>query len=156
MNNVWQRFEDGAWRKAAEGKSHKGIGGSWKIENTDTKKEKQHKLKVKDWLFKNNLTEELLLNHPSPDDIKLFQDIRMSCIYDYFDPSDMAMLGAYEERVVIRRLSLTNIHLEKINNSVKRAERLYLRGIRRKGIRNGREEYVEYKELVKKVYQDTK
>ena len=156
MTNVWQRFEDGAWRLAAEQRQHKDIGGTWKIEKTDTKKERQHKLKVKDWLFKSNLTEELLLNHPSPDDVKLFQDIRLSCVYDYFDSSDISMLGALEERVIIRRQSLTKIHLEKINNSVKRAERLYLRGIRRQGIGNGRTEYIKYKAEVKKAYLETK
>lgn len=156
MTSVWQRFDDPTWRQAAEQRQHKDIGGSWQVAKTDNKKTKQHKLRVKDWLFKNNLTEELLLNHPSPDDVKLFQDIRLSCVYDYFDPSDIAQLGALEERVIIRRQSLTKIHLEKINNSVKRAQRLYLRGIRRLGILNGREEYVKYKEQVKKVYLETK
>ena len=154
--NVWTRFQDPAWRKASEQQQHKNVGMMYDVKPADLKPERQHKLKVKDWLFKNNLTEELLLNHPSPADIKLFQEIRRSNIYDYFDSSDIAMLGCIEERIVIRRQSLKPEHLDKINHAVVRAERLYKRGIKRQGILNGKQKYLDYKEQVKKVYQDAK
>jgi len=148
MSNIWNKFQDPAWRKAAESRPQGSLGTVWHITKTDTKQEKKHKLKVKDWLFKNNLTEELLLNHPSPDDIKLLQEIRTSHIYDYFTPSDIAMLGAIEDLVVIKRRSLTLTHKSKLEHAVIRAQRLYQRQIKRKGTFNGKEAYAEYKQQI--------
>jgi hypothetical protein len=151
MANVWTKFQDPIWRQAAEQRSQTHVGMAWDVTKTDTKQERQHKLTVKDWLFKNNLTEELLLNHPSPDDIKLFQDIRRSDIYDYFTSSDISMIGAIENIVVIKRKSLNSTHRSKIEQAVIRAQRLYKRQIKRLGIRNGREAYTRYKQQISNI-----
>ena len=148
MNNVWTRFQDPVWRKAAESRPQGSLGSAWNITKTDTKQERKHKLTVKDWLFKNNLTEELLLAHPSPDDIKLLQEIRRSHIYDYFTPSDISMLGAIEDRIVLKRQSLTLSHRSKIEQAVIRAERLYIRQIKRKGTLSGKQAYIDYKKQI--------
>lgn len=148
MSNTWNRFQDPAWRKAAESRPQGSLGSVWHITKTDTKKEKQHKLKVKDWLFKNNLTEELLLNHPSPDDIKILQEIRTSHLYDYFTPSDIAFIGSIESIVVLKRKSLTLSHRSKLEHAVMRAQRLYQRQLKRKGTFNGKEAYAEYKQQI--------
>jgi hypothetical protein len=148
MTNVWNKFQDPAWRTAAEQRPQGSLGSVWNITKTDTKQERQHKLTVKDWLFKNNLTEELLLNHPSPDDIKLLQEIRRSHIYDYFTPSDISMLGAVEDLVVLKRRSLSLTHRSKIEQAVIRAERLYIRRIKRKGTNSGKQAFAEYKQQI--------
>ena len=148
MNNVWQRFQDPAWRKAAEQRPQGSLGSAWNITKTDTREERKHKLTVKDWLFKNNLTEELLLNHPSPDDIKLLQEIRRSHLYDYFTPSDIAYIGSIESIVVLKRKSLTLTHRARLEQAVIRAERLYNRQLRRKGSFNGKEAYADYKKQI--------
>jgi hypothetical protein len=150
MSNVWQRFQDPTWRKAAESRPQNSMGMAWGIKKTDTKELRKHKLTVKDWLFKNNLTEELLLNHPSPDDIKLLQEIRISHIYDYFAPSDIGMLNAIEDRIVLKRKSLTLTHRAKIEHAVIRAQRLYTRNIPRKGfaMNNNNKEYQQYKQKI--------
>jgi hypothetical protein len=148
MNNVWTRFQDPVWRKAAESRPQGSLGSAWNITKTDTKQERKHKLTVKDWLFKNNLTEELLLAHPSPDDIKLLQEIRRSHIYDYFTPSDISMLGAIEDRIVLKKQSLTLTHRSKIEQAVIRAERLYIRQIKRKGTLSGKQQYEAYKKQI--------
>jgi len=155
MNNVWTRFEDGAWRKAAEQRQHKDIGGTWKINNTDTKKEKQHKRRVTDFLFKSNLNEELLLSHPTPADVKFFMDIRQMAIWDYFDASDISKLANIENMVVIKRKSLTESNLKFINDSISRAKRLQHHNLKRiqGGDINRRE---EYKAKVRKIYQEAK
>lgn len=151
MANVWQRFQDPAWRKAAEQRPQGSLGSAWNITKTDTKQERNHKLKVKDWLFKSNLTEELLLNHPSPDDVKLLREIRISHLYDYFTPSDVSMLGAVEDLVVIKRRSLTLSHRAKLEQAVIRAQRLYQRQIKRLGTNNGKTNYQNYKEKIKGI-----
>lgn len=150
MNNVWQRFQDPAWRKAAESRPQGSLGSAWNITKTDTKQQRQHKLTVKDWLFKNNLTEELLLNHPSPADIKLFQEIHRSHLYDYFTPSDIGMLNAIEDLIVLKRRSLTLSYRSKIEKAVIRAQRLYTRNIPRRGftMNNNSKEYQQYKQKI--------
>ena len=148
MTNVWQRFQDPVWRRAAEQRPQGSLGSAWNITKTDSKEERKHKLTVKDWLFKNKLTEELLLNHPSPDDIKLLKEIRCSHIYDYFTPSDISMLGAVEDLIVLKRRSLTLSHRSKIEQAVIRAERLYIRQIKRKGTLSGRQQYEQYKQQI--------
>jgi hypothetical protein len=154
--NVWTRFQDPAWRKAAESRPQGSLGTVWHITKTDDKKTKQHKLKVKDWLFKSNLTEELLLSHPTPDDVKFFQDIRKLAIWDYFDPSDMAKLANIEKRVIQNRKSLTEVNLKTINDSISRAKRLQHHDIKRIGVNHGKEKYENYKDTVKKIYNNTK
>lgn len=152
---IWTKFEDPVWRKQAEQKTHKGIGGTWSKEPGDTKKEKQHKLKVTDFLFKSNLTEELLLKHPSPDDVKFFQDIRQMAIWDYFDASDISKLCSIERKVVRQLKSLTEQNLKFIHDSISRAKRLQHRNLKR--IQGGDKIKREnYKQQVKKVYSDTK
>ena len=151
MTTVWQRFQDPAWRKAAEQRPQGSLGSVWHITKTDTKEERQHKLKVKDWLFKNNLTEELLLNHPSPDDVKLLREIRISHLYDYFTPSDIAFIGSIESLVVIKRRSLSITHRAKLEQAVIRADRLYKRQIKRLGTFNGKENYQNYKKQINEI-----
>jgi hypothetical protein len=151
---IWQRFEDPVWRKAAEQKKHTGFGGTWQIERTDTKKQRQHKQKVTDFLFKSNLTEELLLKHPNPDHVKFFQDIRQMAIWDYFDASDISKLSHIERKVVRELKSLTEQNLKFINDSISRAKRLQHHNVKR--ITNGKKSYEDYKLQVKKAYSDTK
>jgi hypothetical protein len=151
MANVWQKFQDPAWRKAAEQRPQGSLGTAWNITKTDNKQEREHKLTVKDWLFKNNLTEELLLNHPSPDDIKLLQEIRSSYIYDYFTPSDIAYIGSIESIVVLKRRSLTLTHRARLEQAVIKAQRLHQRQIKRLGTFNGKEAYQKYKEKIKDI-----
>lgn len=154
--NVWRKFEDSVWRKQAEQLQHKNAGGTWQVEKTDDKQTKQHKLKIKDWLFKSNLTEELLLNHPTPDDVKLFQDLRRCDIWNYFDPSDICKISGIEAHVIHNRKSLNDKQLKKINDCITRAKRLKHRELRRVGMYSGKENYEKYKQEVKKVYSDTK
>lgn len=153
MANIWQQFQDPVWRKAAESRKQGSMGTAWGISKTDTKQQRQHKLRVKDWLFQNNLTEELLLNHPSPDDVKLMREIRISHLYDYFTPSDIGMLNAIEDLVVLKRRSLTLSHRSKIEQAVIRAQRLYKRNIPRKGfsMNNNSIEYQNYKKRIKAI-----
>ena len=149
--NTWDRFQDPAWRKAAEQRPQGSLGSVWHITKTDTSQERQHKLKVKDWLFQSNLTEELLLNHPSPDDIILLREIRLSHLYDYFTPSDIAYIGSIESLVVIKRNSLTLTHRARLEQAVIRAERLNKRQIKRLGTFNGKTNYQNYKEKIKNI-----
>lgn len=153
---IWKKFEDPVWRKQAEQKTHKGIGGTWKVERTDTKKQRQHKLKVTDFLFKSNLTEELLLKHPTPDHVKLFQDLRNNILWDYFDPSDLAKLTNIERKVVRDLKSLSQANLKFIQDSISRALRLKHRDLKR--IQGGTDKIKRenYKLQVKKAYSDTK
>ena len=153
---IWQRFQDPTWRSQAEKLQHKNAGGTWQVERTDDKKVKQHKLRVTDFLFKSNLTEELLLKHPTPDDVKFFQDIRRCDIWDYFDPSDMAKIAHMEKRIVRQFKSLTEKDLKVLNDSISRAKRLQHKDIKRIGAMMGKENYENYKQEVKKVYSDTK
>ena len=88
------------------------------------------------------------MNHPRPDDIKLLKEIRTSHIYDYFTPSDISMLGATEDRIVLKRKSLTLTHRAKIEQAVIRAERLYIRQIKRKGTLSGKQQYEKYKNQI--------
>lgn len=152
---IWQRFEDPVWRKAAEQKKHTGIGGTWQVERTDTKKQRQHKQKVTDFLFKSNLTEELLLKHPNPDHVKFFQDIRQMAIWDYFDASDISKLAHIERKVVRELKSLTEQNLKFINDSISRAKRLQHHNLKR--VQGGDKDKREiYKEEVRKLYNATK
>jgi hypothetical protein len=155
MTNVWQRFEDPVWRKAAEQRQHKDIGVMYEVKNTDTKKERQHKRRVTDFLFKSNLNEELLLNHPSPADVKFFMDIRKMAIWDYFDASDITKLSHIERKVVRERRSLSEQNLKFINDSISRAQRLQHRDLKR--VQGGDiQRRAEYKSQVIKAYQDAK
>lgn len=149
--SVWQRFEDPVWRKAAEQQRQGLRDSTWALTDEDTKKERQHKLRVKDWLFKNNLTEELLLNHPSPDDVIIFREIRLSSLFDYFTPSDIACIGALEEQIIIRRKSLNNKHRQKLEQAVIRAQRLQARNLKRLGTLNGKSAYQKYKKEIQEI-----
>jgi hypothetical protein len=155
MNNVWQRFQDPVWRKTAESRSQGSMGMAWGITKTDTKKQRQHKQRVTDFLFKSNLNEKLLMTHPSPDDVKFFQDLRRLAIWDYFDASDISKLSNIERKVVRKLQSLTEQNLKFINDSISRAKRLQHHNLKR--IQGGdkilRE---EYKSQVRKIYQDIK
>jgi hypothetical protein len=153
---IWSKFEDPVWRKQAEQKTHKGIGGTWAKEDKDTKKEKQHKLKVTDFLFKSNLTEELLLKHPSPDDVKFFQDLRKSSLWDYFDASDISKLSRIEYHIVRQYKSLTEQNLKFINDGISRAKRLQHRDLKRVQGGKDKQKLEKYKQQVKKAYSDTK
>jgi len=153
--NVWQRFQDPAWRKAAESRPQNSMGMAWGITKTDNKKQRQHKQQVTDFLFKSNLNEELLMTHPTPADVKFFMDIRQLAIWDYFDASDISKLAHIERKVVREKKSLSEQNLKFINDSISRAKRLQHNNLKR--IQGGdkiiRE---EYKSKVKKVYQETK
>lgn len=153
---IWQKFEDPIWRKQAEQRKHTGIGGTWQVEKTDDKKTRQHKLRVTDFLFKSNLFEELLLKHPTPDDVKLFQDLRKNTLWDYFDSSDISKLACIESKVVRQLKSLTEQNLKFINDSISRAKRLQHRELKR--IQGGKDKLKRenYKQLVKKVYSNIK
>jgi len=155
MKNVWTRFQDPAWRKAAESRPQGSMGMAWAIKKTDDKKQRQHKQRVTDFLFKSNLNEELLLSHPSPDDVKFFMDIRRLDIWDYFDASDISKLSHIERKVVRERRSLSKENLKFINECITRAKRLQHSNIKRVqgGDKIKRE---EYKSQVKKAYQDAK
>jgi hypothetical protein len=153
MTNVWQKFQDPAWRKAAEQRPQGSLGSAWAITKTDTKKERRHKQRVTDFLFKNNLTEELLLSHPTPDDVKFFKDLRQMAIWDYFDASDISKLAHIERRVVRERKSLTEQNLKFINDSISRAKRLQHHQLKR--IQGGDKIKREvYQSQVKKIYQN--
>ena len=155
MKNVWQRFQDPVWQKAAEQRSQGTMGMAWGITKTDNKKERDHKRRVTDFLFKSNLSEELLLKHPNPDHVKFFQDIRQMAIWDYFDASDISKLCAIERKVVRQLKSLTEQNLKFINDSISRAKRLQHRNLKR--IQGGDKIKREnYKLQVKKAYSDTK
>jgi len=152
MNNVWTRFQDPAWRKAAEQRPQGSLGTAWAITKTDTKKQRNHKQRVTDFLFKSNLNEELLMTHPSPDDVKFFMDLRKMSIWDYFDASDISKLSHIERKVVREKKSLNQQNLKFINDSISRAKRLQNQNIKR--IQGGdihRRE--QYKQQVKKAYQ---
>jgi hypothetical protein len=152
MKNTWQRFQDPAWQQAAKQRPQGSLGSVWHITDTDTKPERQHKLRVKDWLFKNNLTEELLLNHPSPDDVKLLRELRTCHLYDYFTPSDIGVMSALEDIVVIKRRSLKLTHRAKLEQAVIRANRLYQRQIKRQTVYNhGQESYQNYKKQINEI-----
>ncbi len=153
---IWQKFEDPIWRSEAEKRQHSGVGGTWKVEKTDDKKTRQHKLRVTDFLFKSNLTEELLLKHPTPDDVKLFQDLRKNTLWDYFDSSDISKLANIENKVVRQLKSLTEENLKFINDCISRAKRLKHRNLKR--IQGGTDKLKRenYKQLVEKVYSNTK
>lgn len=155
MNNVWTRFQDPVWRKAAESRPKGSMGMAWAITKTDDKKQRQHKQRVTDFLFKSNLNEELLLSHPSPSDVKFFMDLRRLAIWDYFDASDISKLSHIERKVVREKRSLSQQNLKFINDSISRAKRLQHHNLKR--IQGGdkilRE---EYKAQVRKVYQETK
>lgn len=155
MNNVWTRFQDPAWRKAAESRPKGSMGMAWGITKTDSKKERQHKQRVTDFLFKSNLNEELLLSHPSPDDVKFFMDLRQLAIWDYFDASDISKLAHIERKVVREKRSLSQENLKFINDSISRAKRLQHHNLKR--IQGGNKILrEEYKSQVRKVYQETK
>jgi len=131
------------------------MGMAWAITKTDSKKERQHKQRVTDFLFKGNLNEELLMTHPSPDDVKFFMDLRKMSIWDYFDASDITKISHIERKVVREKKSLNQQNLKFINESITRATRLQHSNIKR--IQGGdkiRRE--EYKLQVRKAYQDTK
>jgi hypothetical protein len=155
MSNVWQRFQDPVWRKAAESRPQGTMGMAWGITKTDDKKQRQYKQRVTDFLFKSNLNEELLMTHPSPDDVKFFMDLRQLAIWDYFDASDISKLAHIERKVVREKKSLSEQNLKFINDSISRAQRLQHKNIKR--IQGGdihRRE--QYKAQVKIVYQDIK
>jgi hypothetical protein len=88
------------------------------------------------------------LNHPSPDDVVIFREIRLSTLFDYFTPSDIAVIGALENHVIIRRKSLNISHRQKLEQAVIRAQRLQARNIRRQGTFNGKAKYQKYKEQI--------
>ena len=147
MTNTWQRFQNPVWQKAHE--QRKGtMGTAWGIRKSKSKPEREHEYRVKDWLFKNNLTEQLLLEHPSPDDIVLMREIRISYLWSYFTPSDVAIIANIENRVVMRRRSLTLRDRSRIELAVIRAERLYNRQLKRISVRDGREQYQAYKQAI--------
>jgi hypothetical protein len=147
MTNTWQRFQNPVWQKARE--QRKGtMGTAWGIRKSKSKPEREHEYRVKDWLFKNNLTEQLLLEHPSPDDIVLMREIRISYLWSYFTPSDVAIIANIENRIVMRRRSLTLRDRSRIELAVIRAQRLYNRQLKRISVRDGREQYQAYKQAI--------
>ncbi len=152
---IWSKFEDPVWRKQAEQYQHKDAGGTWKVDKKDHPLLKKHKLKVTDFLFKSNLTEELLLKHPTPDDVKFFQDLRNNTLWDYFDASDITKLSHIEGKVVRQLKSLTEQNLKFINDSISRAKRLQHHNLKR--VQGGDKDKREiYKEQVRKLYNATK
>lgn len=151
MTNVWQRFQDPVWQQAAKNRPQGSLGSVWHITKTDSKEQRQHKLRVKDWLFTNNLTEELLLNHPSPDDVKLLKELRISYLYDYFTPSDVAKIGCIENRVVLNKRSLTITDRTKLEQAVIRAERLYKRHVKRLGKYSTKQQWQHYKQQIQGI-----
>lgn len=153
--NVWSRFQDPVWRKAAESRPQGSLGTAWAITKTDDKKQRQHKQRVTDFLFKSNLTEELLLSHPQPDHVKFFQDLRRLAIWDYFDASDISKLSHIERKVVREKKSLNEQNLKFINDSISRAKRLQHYNLKR--VQGGDKILREqYKSQVRKIYQQAK
>lgn len=148
---VWQKFQDPVWQQAAKSRPQGSLGTVWHITKTDTRPEREHKLRVKDWLFKNNLTEELLLNHPSPDDVKLLRELRISHLHDYFTPSDIAYIGQVESQVVLKRLSLKITQRARLEQAVIRADRLYKRQLKRQGTLDGKNSYENYKKQIAEI-----
>lgn len=135
MMNVWDKFQEPAWQQAALRRGPPKEENLWAITRAsdydnkpmDTAKERRHKLKVKDWLFTNNLTEELLLNHPEPDAVKLLREIQTNVIWDYFNAKDRGFVNAINDQVILKRQVLKEQHKERLLMSVIRAQRLYKR-----------------------------
>lgn len=123
MTTVWQRFQDPAWRKAAEQKQHKNIGMAWDIKTTDTKKEKQHKIRTKQFLMTKGLNEEKMLNEANPMDIALMNDIIKMEVIDYISDKKIAHFNHLKNQVLVKKQALTDDQLQQLSYILQNAQR---------------------------------